>query len=99
MRFPIATLYSPTYTSPRPASSTAVTMLLAVPCVTASASSMETVASGFWSTSHSPFTVANPTRKPVNEPGPETTAKPSRSVVLRRFSCSKPSIVGISRAE
>ena len=52
----------------------------AEPCVTTTASSIDTVTSGFRRTSHNPFTVASPTRKPVNEPGPEMMAKPSRSL-------------------
>src|ERR1019366_8836143 len=71
------TWYSPTYTSPRPASRIAVTISSSWPCVTASASSIETAASGLPSTSQSAFTVDNPTRSPVNDPGPSTTTSPS----------------------
>src|ERR1022692_4559279 len=60
---------------------------------------METDASGLRSTSQSPFTVDRPTRKPVNEPGPETTTKPSTSVLLRLFCWSASAIRGSNCAE
>src|SRR5664279_2071059 len=60
---------------------------------------METVASGLRSTSQSPFTVAKPTLNPVNEPGPETTTKPSTSALLRLLCWRASAIRGSNCAE
>src|SRR6185437_7459586 len=42
---------------------------------------------------------ASPTRRPVNEPGPETTAKPSMACLLKPWRFSASAICGTSCAE
>src|SRR5579872_6583651 len=92
------TSYSPTKTSLRPPSSAAIT-LPRESAATATASSIETAAIGFPSTSANALTTANPMRNPVNDPGPDTTANPPISALLKLCFSRNPAICGTSSAE
>src|SRR5712671_472964 len=89
--------YSPAYTSPRPASRTAVT--LPMHPVWATASNVDTVAMGLRRISASPLIAARPTRNPVNDPGPEATAKPPMSFFENPCLASVAATCGTSCAE
>ena len=65
----------------------------------ATTSSSDTVAIGFARISAKPLIAANPTRKPVNEPGPEATAKASMSCFLKPCFERSAAICGTSCAE
>ena len=59
----------------------------------------ETAAIGFCKISASALMAASPTRNPVNDPGPEATAKASMSVFARLCLVSNEEICGTSCAE
>ena len=60
---------------------------------------METDAIGLPSVSPRPFTAARPTRRPVNDPGPEAAARPSNFSLGMPCRVSSAAMAGISCAE
>src|ERR1700676_1639158 len=63
------------------------------------ASKIETAAMGFFKASANALIAAKPTRRPVNDPGPETTAKAARSFLLPPCFSRSLAICGTSCAE
>src|SRR5205085_3336398 len=66
---------------------------------TASVSRSDTAAIGLPKISANPLIAANPTRSPVNDPGPDATAKPPISPLLNPCFDSRPLIWGTNCAE
>src|SRR5690349_8483424 len=65
----------------------------------ATASSSETAAIGLARTSASALIAANPTRRPVNDPGPDATANPSICCLSKLCFVRSAAICGTSCAE
>src|SRR5271165_206119 len=93
-----ANSYAPKKTSPRPPSRAATTLPWARLAL-ATSCNRETGTMGFFRISASALIAAKPTRRPVNDPGPETTMKASISALLRPCLASRVAICGTNCAE